>query len=203
MKSNVTVKGTLRGCDGISINGLRDIGDTLLVDGATIDAHGGQASAIGTGLYLAGKATTTIRNSDITGHTTGIEIRAGVLTIESGTIKGEHNEYIGTATNGGASVDGVALAVSQHCTRHDVTVTVNEGVVLETGSDTAVVVTDTLVRDTAAGGSVNAAISCTIPEGKKVRKGGTNVTVEGVSTLCDLTGNAITGGSSSEDADEE
>lgn len=205
-KSDVTVKGELTGCKGITTNGLRkpELGDTLLIDGATITAEYSTPPAFGIALMLSGPANTTIRNSTITGSTTGVEIRAGQLTIESGTITGSYVKNDGAPdlypANDGTTVDGVALAISQHCTRHDVTVTVAEGVILGTASDTAVVVTDTLVDNAAAGGTVSATINCTIPEGKKVRNGGTNVTVTGVAegSLTDLAGNTPSQGGSSD-----
>ena len=78
------------------------------------------------GMYLAGYAKTTLTNCTITG-TTGVEIRAGELTVNGGTITGTATP-IGEVPNGnGSTVTGAGIAVSQHTTMLPLTVTVNGG----------------------------------------------------------------------------
>ena len=76
------------------------------------------------GMYLAGYARTTLTGCTITG-TTGVEIRAGELTVNGGSITGTATP-IGEAPNGnGSTVTGAGIAVSQHTTMLPLTVTVN------------------------------------------------------------------------------
>ena len=76
------------------------------------------------GMYLAGYAKTTLTDCDISG-VTGIEIRAGELTVNGGSITGTATP-IGAAPNGnGSTVTGAGIAVSQHTTMLPLTVTVN------------------------------------------------------------------------------
>ena len=78
------------------------------------------------GMYLAGYAKTTLTDCDISG-VTGIEIRAGELTVNGGSITGTATP-IGEAPNGnGSTVTGAGIAVSQHTTMLPLTVTVNGG----------------------------------------------------------------------------
>ena len=78
------------------------------------------------GMYLAGYAKTTLTDCDISG-VTGIEIRAGELTVNGGSITGTATP-IGEVPNGnGSTVTGAGIAVSQHTTMLPLTVTVNGG----------------------------------------------------------------------------
>ena len=78
----------------------------------------------GDGMYLAGDAVTTLTECTITGAT-GVEIRAGKLTVNGGSITGTATP-IGEVPNGnGSTVTGAGIAVSQHTTMLPLTVTVN------------------------------------------------------------------------------
>ena len=84
----------------------------------------------GDGMYLAGYAETTINNSTITAgeQGTGIEIRAGMLTISGSTsIQGGSGEVTKTDNGNGLTTSSVALAVAQHTTKLPLEVIVNGG----------------------------------------------------------------------------
>ena len=95
-------------------------GLTLSVTETTMSSENGE------GMYLAGDAVTTLFNCTITGAT-GVEIRAGKLTVNGGSITGTATP-IGEVPNGnGSTVTGAGIAVSQHTTMLPLTVTVNGG----------------------------------------------------------------------------
>ena len=96
----------------------------ITLDGATLNTEAGN------GMYLAGYAETSIRNSTITSSSegsTGIEIRAGKLTITGSTVTGGSGEYEGGPNGNGSTSSNVALAVVQHTTKLPLEVTVNGG----------------------------------------------------------------------------
>ena len=111
------------------------VGETvpkITLDGATLINEGG-----GNGMYLAGYAETEIRNSTITSSqdgSTGIEIRAGKLTISDSEVTGGSGEYEGAPNGNGSTSSNVALAVAQHTTKLPIEVTVEEGTVLTGGA---------------------------------------------------------------------
>ena len=85
----------------------------------------------GNGMYLAGYAITNINNSTIDSSSeggTGIEIRAGELTINNSVIKGGTGKTDIAPNGNGSTTENVALAVVQHTTRLPVEVTVSNSV---------------------------------------------------------------------------
>ena len=102
----------------------------------------------GAGIYLAGAGTTDITGGTIEGAT-GIEIRAGKLTINEGTIVKADGDYAVEPNGNGSTVVGVAIAVSQHTTERPIEVTVNGGEFSATGTDgKAFYETDTVTGET-------------------------------------------------------
>ncbi len=95
-------------------------------DGTVININGGSVTNTNnTAVYHPQVGTMTVKDGAITG-TTGIEMRAGNLTVEGGTITatGTFSE----ASNGnGSTVTGVAVAVSQHTTNNAISVTIKGG----------------------------------------------------------------------------
>ena len=77
------------------------------------------------GMYLAGYATTTLTNCDITGMT-GVEIRAGKLTVNGGSLKATA-EYSVDPNGNGSTTKGAAIAIAQHTTKKNIEVTLNGG----------------------------------------------------------------------------
>lgn len=117
--AELVVKGKVTGENGITPNGTLKTTNTIIIeDGAVIDVDG-------TALYLAGNADTTVGAAEITGDT-GIEIRAGSLEVNGATITATGTFAEGPNGNG-TTVTGAAIAVSQHTTNQEISVTVNSG----------------------------------------------------------------------------
>lgn len=93
-------------------------GLTLSVTETTMSSENGD------GMYLAGDAVTTLSNCTITGAT-GVEIRAGELTVNGGSITGTATPIDEAPNGNGSTVTGAGIAVSQHTTMLPLTVTVN------------------------------------------------------------------------------
>lgn len=117
--ATLTVNGTLKGENGVTVNGMIKTDNTVNIDGATIDVTGH-------GLYLAGVATTNISNTNINAGSTAIEIRAGKLNIKDGTYTSA-SEFKTSPNGNGTTVDGAALAISQHTTKLPIDVTIDGG----------------------------------------------------------------------------
>mgnify|MGYP000336807046 FL=1 len=126
--AELTVKGTLEGGSGITVNGL--ITDTavqnkLLVDGATINA-------VNHGIYQAGNATTSVNNSTITGST-GIEVRAGNIETNNSSITG-NGEFSCVNNPNGTTTTGVGIAIAQHTPTLPIDVKISGGTISGTYS---------------------------------------------------------------------
>ena len=113
--------GTITGEMGISVNG-NIVGEKSVIvnigNNAKIDVEE-------TALYLAGNSATTISAAQITGGT-GIEIRAGSLTVDGATITATM-PFEEVPNSGGTTISGAAVAVSQHTTNQPISVTINSG----------------------------------------------------------------------------
>lgn len=113
--------GTITGEMGISVNG-NIVGEKSVIvnigNNAKIDVEE-------TALYLAGNSATTIGAAQITGGT-GIEIRAGSLTVDGATITATM-PFEEVTNSGGTTISGAAVAVSQHTTNQPISVTINSG----------------------------------------------------------------------------
>ena len=120
--THVIIDGTINGGNGFTINGQltdRNADVSLEVNG-TIDVEQ-------CGLYLAGYGKTVINDSaSITGGKTGVEIRAGELDVNGGTITGGNNYSI-SSNSGGPSASGAGIAVSQHNTKLPISVKITDG----------------------------------------------------------------------------
>lgn len=123
--AEVTVKGTVKGANGITMNGIigAETSNKLVLDGATIKVDGHA-------IYQAGGADTsfTLNNSSITGGSTGIEVRAGNLSVNNCTITG--GDIFRVLPNGnGTTTDGAGIAIAQHTTKQPINVVVNGGTI--------------------------------------------------------------------------
>ena len=122
--AELTVDGILGGEAGFTVNGT--IKQENLTTGNKVYIN--ESALIDTkyyGLYLAGYADTVVNQATISGET-GIEIRAGNLTLNDATIRGTGSFEEGS-NPGGTTTTGVALAVSQHTTNQPINVTINGG----------------------------------------------------------------------------
>lgn len=123
--AEVTVKGTVKGANGITMNGSigAETSNKLVLDGATIQTDGHA-------IYQAGGADTsfTLNNSSIIGGSTGIEVRAGNLSVNNCTITG--GDIFRVLPNGnGTTTDGAGIAIAQHTTKQPINVVVNGGTI--------------------------------------------------------------------------
>lgn len=88
----------------------------------------------GTAIFAAAQnSTTAVSGGEISG-VTGIEVRAGSLTITDAIITAT-GEYKVEANRSGTTVTGAAVAVSPHVTYQDVAVTINGGTFAATGTN--------------------------------------------------------------------
>ena len=116
--------GTVTGEKGIDTNG------EITADAKANTVNIGPGAKINveeTGMYIAGLSNVTITDSEISGIT-GVEIRAGDLTINNSIISGstDENAFVAVPNGGGSTVSGAGLAVSHHTTNQPINVTVND-----------------------------------------------------------------------------
>ncbi len=117
-------------CDcPIYINGaVSSENSTLTVKNAIITASNSESSQDnGVGVYLAGYSTSAFENTTVTAPSTGIEIRAGRLTLTNCNVTGGNGNVAATANGNGNTVQNAALAISQHTTNKPIDVTINGG----------------------------------------------------------------------------
>lgn len=131
--------GVVVNVDGAKLTGKTDIsgdnGSAIYVNGQIKDQNNAPKlvlnnvtqTAAGTGMYLAGYANTTITGGSITGGNTGIEIRAGELTVDGATVVGNGVPTEVTPNGNGSTTDGAGIAVAQHTTKLPIKVTINSG----------------------------------------------------------------------------
>ena len=105
---------------GMYVNGTNTVSDgnvmTINLDGATIK------NCAGAGIYAAGYAKWSI-----TGGDTGIEIRAGELTLNDCALEATAEEFSCVPNGNGATTVGAAIAIAQHTTKQNIAVTINGG----------------------------------------------------------------------------
>ncbi len=108
---------------GIYLNGL--ITDTE--NAPVINVTSTNITSKGNGIYLAGYNTTTIENSRIEGDDTGIEIRAGKLSVKDSVINGKAAETVVNADGNGSTTVGAGIAIAQHTTKLPIDVKISSG----------------------------------------------------------------------------
>lgn len=113
----------------VYINGaVNTENSTLKIKDAVITAIGSSGGQdLGCAVYLAGYATSTIENTEITAPVTGIEIRAGKLDLTDCTVTGGNGKVAEVANGNGTTVTNAAVAVSQHTTKKNIDVTIKDG----------------------------------------------------------------------------
>ena len=124
--AEVNFKGSITGGNGITMNGMitdTNTNNILILDGAKINVKGH-------GVYQAGYSKTSFsaNNSEIRG-VTGIEVRAGDLTVTNSIISGSNDKAkFSCKPNGnGTTTDGVGIAIAQHTTKLPINVTISGG----------------------------------------------------------------------------
>ncbi len=113
----------------IYVNGAVSSEDsTVTVRNAAITyLEGDSDQDMGVGVYLAGYSTALFENSTITAPVTGLEIRAGKLTLNNCDINGGNGEVKTNANGNGSTVANAAVAISQHATKKPIEVNINGG----------------------------------------------------------------------------
>ncbi|MGN0885414.1 MAG: hypothetical protein ACI4RT_00290 [Candidatus Spyradenecus sp.] len=87
-----------------------------------------QVTSSGVGAYAAGYGKWTVADgAQISGALSGIEIRAGELTVDGGTIKSLADSYSIEPNGSGTTTVGAGIAVAQHGTKLPLKVTVSGG----------------------------------------------------------------------------
>lgn len=131
--------GVVVNVDGAKLTGKTDTdggsGCAIYVNGSIKDQNNAPKlvlnnvtqTATGAGMYLAGYANTTITGGSITGGGTGIEIRAGELTLNDCALEATAEEFSCVPNGNGATTVGAAIAIAQHTTKNDIAVTINGG----------------------------------------------------------------------------
>ncbi len=113
----------------IYVNGaVSSENSTVTVKNAIIKATNSSSDQdMGCGVYLAGYSTSVFENCTITAPITGIEIRAGKLTLNNCNVTGGNGEVKKKANGNGTTVTNAALAISQHTTKKPIGVTISGG----------------------------------------------------------------------------
>lgn len=113
----------------IYVNGsVSSENSTVTVKNAIIQAINSNSDQdSGCAVYLAGYSTSVFENCTITAPITGIEIRAGKLTLNNCDVTGGNGEVTEDANGNGTTVTNAALAISQHTTKKPIDVTINGG----------------------------------------------------------------------------
>ena len=118
VKGILFVLGNLKATDNainIVVNGTVDASNATVGDGAK------------TGIALNGNANVTVNSGATVTGETGIEVRAGQLTVNGGTITGTADTFSYTPNGSGTTTKGAAIAVAQHGTALPIAVTLNGG----------------------------------------------------------------------------
>ena len=71
--------------------------------------------------------TLTINGGTFTGYASAIEMRAGTLVINDGTFTATATEFSCNPSGSGSTTVGAAIAIAQHTTKEDISVTINGG----------------------------------------------------------------------------
>lgn len=94
--------------------------------GTSITINGGKISGLLTAIYHPQYGEMTVNGGEIEGAT-AIEMRAGKLVVNSGTMKGNGDPFESDPNGNGATTLGAAVAAVQHTTKLDLSVEINGG----------------------------------------------------------------------------
>ena len=126
---DVTVNGTVNGMLFV-LGNLKNTSNSInIVVNGTVDASEvtGTDEAVHTGIAICGNAAVTVNNGAVVKGESGIEVRAGSLTVNGGTITATASTYSYVANGSGTTTKGAAIAVAQHSTLLETNVTLNGG----------------------------------------------------------------------------
>jgi|GEM_PF-5267256 len=105
---------------GITGNGSRNNTD-ITINGGTI------TGTVGIAIYHPQVGTLTVNNGTLTGEDAAIEMRAGTLVINAGTFTATATVFSCDPNGSGSTTSGAAIAIAQHTTKKDISVTINGG----------------------------------------------------------------------------
>ena len=134
-RAELTINGKITGDNGATINGTITTNTNKVTVNGTIDVAGHA-------LYLAGNGTTNINNGACVKGDAGIEIRAGVLNINGGTVESTGTYSAPIANGNGTTASGAALIVAEHTTNQGITVNVNSGNIKAASNGKAIAASD-------------------------------------------------------------
>ena len=144
----LTFNGAIAGENGVTINGNITKNTNKISVNGTIDVNE-------LALYLAGNGITDINNGASLKGDAGVEIRAGVLNVNGGTITSTGANYNVTSNPGGPTTTGAALAVAEHTTNQGVTVNINGGTITNVAGGKAISVANPEEKEKAKGANVS------------------------------------------------
>lgn len=133
-KIDVNVNGTVNGMLFV-LGNLKNTANEININvTGTVDASGanGTEEKVHTGIALNGYADVTVSGNAVVKGESGIEARAGSLTVNGGTITGTADSYNYEANGNGTTTKGAAIAVAQHGTALPIAVTLNGGTLVGT-----------------------------------------------------------------------
>ncbi len=114
--------GTISGKYGISGLGSSGEGGTrVIIRGGSVQ---GTTYA---GIYNPQKGCVVISGGGVTGATSAVEMRSGMITVTGGTLTSTAQEYSVSAATSGITTTGAALAIAQHTTKNPLEVTIKGG----------------------------------------------------------------------------
>ena len=134
-RAELTINGKITGDNGATINGTITTNTNKVTVNGTIDVAGHA-------LYLAGNGITDINNGACVKGDAGIEIRAGVLNINGGTVESTGTYSAPIANGNGTTASGAALIVAEHTTNQGITVNVNSGNIKAASNGKAIAASD-------------------------------------------------------------
>ena len=105
---------------GITGNGSRN-NTVITINGGTI------TGTVGTAIYNPQVGSLTVNNGTLTGLDAAIEMRAGTLVINDGTFTATATEFSCNSNGSGSTTTGAAIAIAQHSTQQNISVTINGG----------------------------------------------------------------------------
>ena len=107
----------------ITGNGARHNTNTT-INGGTFTAT---ATNDNLAIFHPQNGTLTINGGTFTGYASAIEMRAGTLVINDGTFTATATEFSCNPSGSGSTTVGAAIAIAQHTTKKDISVTINGG----------------------------------------------------------------------------
>ncbi len=105
---------------GITGNGSRN-NTVITINGGTI------TGTVGIAIYHPQVGTLTVNDGSLTGVDAAIEMRAGTLVINDGTFTATATEFSCNPNGSGSTTSGAAIAIAQHTTKKEISVTINGG----------------------------------------------------------------------------